>query len=1247
MPTKQKVALEIQILRSSDTRRTVEEIAALELRLSELNAQIRQAKKEGKSNVYTRLRVEADGVKTEVQGLNKALRQQKKDFEAISFAPGSYQALSAELSKAKREFKELSREARDGIGGRDLRARIQRLDRELKQIDSSVGVFSRNVGNYASAFRALGPALAAVGIGVGVSELVQAGRQAIETFKGFQQEIATLQAISGATGDELQQLEQNARRLGETTQFTARQVAELQTNFARTGFNTQQILSATEATVNLAIATGEGVVQASDVVGSAVKGFGLAAGEAERITDVMTAAFNTSRLNLERWAEAQKFLAPVASSIGVDIEAAAAAMAALGDAGLEGSMIGTGLRRILVDLGNENSKLSKFIGFSVKSTEDFTRAMEVLSDANLDSTKSFELVGRIGQTALLNLANRGRDVFRDGELVKGISTLTEEFQNAAGAAERTAAIVGDTLSQDLLKAKSAIEGLQINVVSLANTGLRNMVQGFTSLVDTLNRFVAVPVSEQLEEERRGLNALVTQLTDVNVGESRRADIIAELQAKFPRFLESIDIETASNNELRQALSRVNEEYTQRILLQKLAEDVEKRQLALEKARGREVDRQISFADALAQARKFLGNETLSYEEVLKTLEAQERRNLNVFTTAQVQTTEAQRLRSQLVVAFGAEAKARERTAKAQDNLNEAEKVRVERLELLKEQFPELAAAVDAIEQATTRYTKEVEVSGKSADELRAILADLKAQLEDTPEGSPLFEELTDEIEQVEAAILKLTKDGGGNITKFVKGSLAALNTELSDLKKRLDEIPASAAGYADVLGRIQVVQREIDEQLKLRGLLTFNADDFAGTAREVESAIAQLEIALQTISRDPIEISALRGGETFVDVDGNVNAIKKVEAERIISLQRQLQAGLISEQEFQRAREEISQQTELAVIDARLAAYEVGSVEYLQLVQQRADKELEIENANAERIAQNQKSLRERIKDAAIQAAGDVGSAIVTIERNNVEAELDARLSAIDKQYEARFEAAQGNEELIAKLEEERDRKVAEAEKAAARRRKEIAQKEAVIQSALAAVRLIANVSFPAVIPLLAAQAIALAAQLATINSQQFALGGVVRGKAHSQGGEHFIVRSTGQHVELEGGEAVINRRSMASRDIISATGTPAQIASVINAHKGYGRPFQPSWAKPMTLPKFEGGGIVPKSPQFVNPNSQQVTAIVEIPRDQMMEMAVLIARETSKATAAQTGQSVELALTNANRATERKKFVSNKTGVR
>ncbi|MDV7392565.1 hypothetical protein RZS08_14460, partial [Arthrospira platensis SPKY1] len=187
-----------------------------------------------------------------------------------------------------------------------------------------------------------------------------------------------------------------------------------------------------------------------------------------------------------------------------------------------------------------------------------------------------------------------------------------------------------------------------------------------------------------------------------------------------------------------------------------------------------------------------------------------------------------------------------------------------------------------------------------------------------------------------------------------------------------------------------------------------------------------------------------------------------------------------------------------------------------------------------------------------------------------------------------------------------------------------------VIQSALAAIRTAANLGFPAAIPALAAQAVALAAQLATINSQQFARGGLVNGKPHSQGGEHFVVRSTGQRVELEGGEAVINKRSMSSRDVLTVTGTPAQIANRINTYKGYGNPIAvPSWAKPVTLSRrmFEAGGVVPAQPQFVNPNTsmQAVTVNVEMTDEQIDVLARTIANRTAQ----QTGQSVGLALNN------------------
>ena len=43
---------------------------------------------------------------------------------------------------------------------------------------------------------------------------------------------------------------------------------------------------------------------------------------------------------------------------------------------------------------------------------------------------------------------------------------------------------------------------------------------------------------------------------------------------------------------------------------------------------------------------------------------------------------------------------------------------------------------------------------------------------------------------------------------------------------------------------------------------------------------------------------------------------------------------------------------------------------------------------------------------------------------------------------------------------------------------------------------------------------------------EQFANGGMVQGKSHAQGGEKFAVG--GRVVELEGGEAVINKRSTA-----------------------------------------------------------------------------------------------------------------------
>jgi TP901 family phage tail tape measure protein len=1242
---RQKVALEIEIIRGGNTRATIDAISKLELELDKLNKQIRLAKKEGRTETYTRLRGETAAVNDNLKQLRKELIQQQKDFRALSFVPGSYEAISREVVKLKREFQSLGKEAREGITGNNLRTRIKSLTGDLKRIDAGVGVYTRNVGNYASAFRGLVPLLGAVGIGFGINELVQQTQRAIKTFSDFQQEIKTLQAISGATGEEMAALERNARSLGAATQFTALEVAQLQTNFARIGLTAPEIIEATEATINLAIATTESVTRASEVVGAAINGFSLAADQSGRVTDVLAESFNRTALSLDKYAEAQKFAATVATAAGVNIEGTAAAMGILADAGLEGSNIGTVLRRVFSDLSTEGSKLSNEIGFVVKDTDDFTRAMELLSEAGIDNSKAFDLVGRVAQSGLLALAARGKDV----------AQLTRDFEAAGGAAARTAAIVGDTLAQDFLKAKSAIEGLRINVVSLAGDALRGAVQGFTSLVDLLNEFTKIPVSEQLEAERLELNSLVTALTLSNEGEEARSRLITEISVKYPAFLKQVDIETASTEELQAALTEVNQEYKTRILLQKLAEDVEKGRLVLQKRQEALTEKEIEQGDALAKAQDFLGDFTLTRAQALELLNKNEK-SRQATGRESIKLYERERQLGDALRASSSDIRvAKNREADATEKLNEAETARARTLENVLRDNPEYAALLDAVKTTTEQTTKATDDATKSNKSLQVQIAELKAELEDVPEGSPMFEQIQDEIAQLEGKLSGSIKNIGDASEKFVAGSLKALQKELTDLNAEIDNAPAGSAAFVQAVAKVEAAQARLNEVLRQRELLTFDVKDFVGDPAEIERNVKALEDALKFEA----SVKELRIEAGVVDLDSATDAIQRLELQRIASLQKQLRAGVITEEQYQKERARIAQQTEISILQSRLSGFEVGSTGYLQAVQDLADAEIAIEAEKNERIAESANARRDQITNYAFQAADGIADALIQIEQNKLAAELDANITALEEQYARKIELAAGNAELEEELELELETKKAALEKDAARRRKDLAKKEAIVQGALGAIKTVAELGFgnPLVFLALAAQAIQLATQLAVIESQQFgrggrigdrmARGGKVRGRSHSQGGEGFTVQSTGQRVELEGDEGVVNKRSMRSRDVLSMTGTPAQIISGVNSYRGYGEAFAPRPVKMAVvkrIPSFQTGGVVPASPQFVNPNTELKGVVaLTLSDDQIDRIAERIATKTAK----ETGQAVEAGMDSANRRKDRNQFVQNKTGIR
>jgi chromosome segregation ATPase len=141
-------------------------------------------------NDFARLRAEE-------KAFRDGLKEQQRAFEATKFAAGSYRELNATLGRLRAEYRDLSEAERKGPAGKESLQRIQQLDKELKRLDSNMGNYQRNVGNYERAWRGAGAALAAVGVGVGLSEVSRAVRDSIKLFGDFEQQIKKVEIAAG------------------------------------------------------------------------------------------------------------------------------------------------------------------------------------------------------------------------------------------------------------------------------------------------------------------------------------------------------------------------------------------------------------------------------------------------------------------------------------------------------------------------------------------------------------------------------------------------------------------------------------------------------------------------------------------------------------------------------------------------------------------------------------------------------------------------------------------------------------------------------------------------------------------------------------------------------------------------------------------------------------------------------------------------------------------------------------------
>jgi len=289
------------------------------------------------------------------------------------------------------------------------------------------------------------------------------GVKAFKTFAKFESSMANVKAISGATAGEFKALSDNAKMLGESTRFSATEVSSLQIEYSKLGFSAKEITKVTEATLALAQATGSDLARSAEVAGATLRGFGLDADETARVTDVMALSFSSSAMDMESFAEAMKHVAPLAKTAGVSLEETTAMMSSLADAGIKGSIAGTALKRILLEMEGGSGTLAE--------------KLEKLSHVEMNLAGASDEVGDRAAAALI--------VLKDS--IVRTNQLAEAYGNAEGAAKSMADIMDATSEGSLKRMSSAIEGLSIETGKVLAPYVISLSEKITNLSKYLNK----------------------------------------------------------------------------------------------------------------------------------------------------------------------------------------------------------------------------------------------------------------------------------------------------------------------------------------------------------------------------------------------------------------------------------------------------------------------------------------------------------------------------------------------------------------------------------------------------------------------------------------------------------------------------------------------------------------------------------------------------------------------------------------
>lgn len=326
-------------------------------------------------------------------------------------------------------------------------------------------------------------------LGGAATAVTALGGAAIKVGSDFEAGMSEVQAVSGASGEALEQLKEKAKEMGAKTKFSATESAEAMNYMAMAGWKTEEMLGGIEGIMNLAAASGEDLATTSDIVTDALTAFGMSASDSTHFADILAAASSNANTNVGLMGETFKYVAPLAGSLGYSAEDTATAIGLMANAGIKGSQAGTSLRSIMTRLAKPTKESQAAMDALGLSITDSSGKMKPLSEIVGDMRKGFSgltedekasyaamLGGQEAMSGLLAIVNASD---------KDFEKLSGAINDCNGSAAEMAEIMQDNLQGQITILQSGLEGLGVSLYETMQDTAKDVVKEAQGMVQQL------------------------------------------------------------------------------------------------------------------------------------------------------------------------------------------------------------------------------------------------------------------------------------------------------------------------------------------------------------------------------------------------------------------------------------------------------------------------------------------------------------------------------------------------------------------------------------------------------------------------------------------------------------------------------------------------------------------------------------------------------------------------------------------